>query len=527
MKKYNYISRFLFALFALVTMGACSEDTMDDINKYDRYPLEVQTQFLLPDVLVKTADRTVGGDFNLYASVYIEHEGGVHNQLYNAEIRAAEPTSSSTYNNTWGSAYRALSYAKTLIKRAGDGGDEAGSKVSEGIGRIMLAYNGAVLTDVFGDTPYSQAGEKDEVGMPIYRKPKLDTQEEIYADVFKQLDAAIALLETGEKGPIGLAANNDYIYKADPKRWIQAAYALKARYTMHLLNRSSNKDADLKNVLSYIDKAFSSALDQFSLGIYDGSTLMNPWAGFTYDRSALGISQSFLNKLTERNDPRAKQWFIPKYPGDVPESDLSKLVIVPNGDMENIVQNQMVYSRLITDVASSAPIHLLSYHELLFLKAEAYARLGQKDNAEAALKEAMAAGFANLANSIEGAYAATDISEMPADYDLSKEACLAYYDANVKQLFDANPLKEIMIQKYMAMNGGNGESLETYNDVRRLMAANENFITLANPLNGEGMFPHRYVYGSDDISVNSELEDLVGNGQYVYSENVWWAGGSR
>ena len=527
MKKVNYIGRFAAVLFTLALVGACSEDTMDGINKYDRYPLDVQTQFLLPDVIVRTADRTVGGDFNLYASVYVEHEGGVHNQLYNAEIRSVEPISASTYNNTWNGAYRALANARTLIKRTTEGGDEAGSKVTEGIGRILLAYNGAVLTDVFGDTPYSEAGVKDEVGMPVYRMPKIDKQEDIYADVFKQLDEAIALLETGETGPIGLAAANDYIYRAEPKKWIQVAYGLKARYTMRLLNKSANKEADLKNILTYIDKAFPSALDQFSMGIYDGTTQMNPFAAFSYARYALGISKSFLDKLTQRNDPRANQLFIHKYPEKKPVSDLSQLIIVPNGDIDNITIGQQVYSRFITDVASNAPVHLMSYHKLLFLKAEAYARLGEKDNAETALKEAMIAGFANLSGSIEGAYTMGDISELPENFDLSKDVCLAYYDAEIKTLFDANPLKEIMLQKYLAMNGANCESLEIYNDVRRLMGANENFITLANPQNAQNMFPHRYVYGNSDRAVNPEIEALVGNGQYVYTEKVWWAGGSR
>ena len=93
----------------------------------------------------------------------------------------------------------------------------------------------------------------------------------------------------------------------------------------------------------------------------------------------------------------------------------------------------------------------------------------------------------------------------------------------MKPLFDANPLKEVMIQKYLAFWGASGESTETYNDIRRMKALGENFITLANP----NKFPLRCPYGSDDVLANPNVSAAQGDGQFVYSENVWWAGGSR
>ena len=40
-----------------------------------------------------------------------------------------------------------------------------------------------------------------------------------------------------------------------------------------------------------------------------------------------------------------------------------------------------------------------------------------------------------------------------------------------------------MIQKYLAFFGASGESLEAYNDYRRMKGANENLVELKNPLN--------------------------------------------
>ena len=93
----------------------------------------------------------------------------------------------------------------------------------------------------------------------------------------------------------------------------------------------------------------------------------------------------------------------------------------------------------------------------------------------------------------------------------------------LKPLFEANPLKETMIQKYLAFFGASGEAVEAYNDYRRLKAAGEDFITLKN----KGKFPLRFIYGSGDATANNNIKEAVGDGQYVYSEPVWWAGGSR
>ena len=51
----------------------------------------------------------------------------------------------------------------------------------------------------------------------------------------------------------------------------------------------------------------------------------------------------------------------------------------------------------------------------------------------------------------------------------------------------------------------------------------EDFIQLKNPKS----FPLRCPYGNSDTTTNAEVKAAYGNGQYVYSENVWWAGGSR
>lgn len=538
MNKYNYIKNILICSFSVgFLFASCTEDSLDRVNdKNDlNNPLNMQAKFLVTDLETSTAFQVVGGDFSLYSSVYMEHETGTHNQMYNAETRNGEPIAISTYDNTWNSAYSNIKKAKIVIKKCSPGGTEANSDITLGIGRVLLAYNAAVLTDLFGDTPYTQAGVVDDRNVPVYMNPIVDKQEDIYKDVMAQLDSAITLFQNGkDNGVYGAIGSKDFFYNGSKESWLKAAYGLRARYTMRLLYRSTNQTQDLTNILTDISNSFTSADEELKFSIYNGGSQNNPLYSFSDTRAAFGASMSFATKLKERNDPRYLGIYM-NYNNDTGVFEnitkASKFNPAPNYIVgtDTLTQEQLVYSLNKTDFSPSAPTQLLSYHELLFLKAEAYARLGDNTNAESALKDAITAGFANL----EVAINSTNAYDSNIDkLDLSAVVSSNYYTTSVQPLFSANPLKEIMIQKYFAFMGASGESIEAYNDYRRLKAMGENFIQLANPLNtynpsNKTGFPLRFIYGSSDASSNPNIKPLVSDVTYVYRDNVWWAGGTK
>lgn len=537
MKKYKSIGKLLAVSFLTAAVAsACTEDAMDKINKNPNRPLDAPAKFLITDLGVSTAFSTVGGDFSLYSSVYIEHETGISNQLYQAEVRRGEPTTATTYNNAWRNIYSNIKNAKVVIKKCKEDPSEKGNVVTEAIAKILLAYNGAVVADVFGNTPYSQSGILNPDGTPMYMQPKIDTQESIYQEVMQNLDDAITLLNNGtakNTGPSGAVGAKDLIYGANTSTqanmWLKTAYALKARYTMRLLNKSANKTTDLQNILIYVGKSFANANEECKLAVYDGDSQLNPLGAFSYSRNSLAASASLIEKFVERNDPRAPQAFLEPDPtgniangrGGTQATDIAGIKAAPNGTPQELQNN---YGMSMISWAMSAPTLLISYHEVKFLEAEALCRLGgRQDEAKIALEDAITAGFENLGNSITNAvstWVGNGKSQLGAD--VAKN----YFTSKVEPLFNANPLQETMIQKYLAFFGASGESLEAYNDYRRLKGAGENFIVLKNPQNNN-KFPLRFGYGADDVLANPELKAAFGDGQYVYSEAVWWAGGNK
>lgn len=528
MKKIKYIFNVLLAVITLsAVLISCSEDAMDEVNRDNNNTRSVQAKFILADVITSTAFSNIGGDFNTYTSAYVEHEVGTHNQLYRAEMRQNEPSAASTFNNVWGSVYSALRNARIIIDKTSDGGPQEGNYATMGMGQVLAAINSALIADMFGDAPWSEAALINEDGTPRNMNPKVDSQSEIYAGVMKYLDDAIVNLPQGDNHASGGAGSQDLLYGGDANKWLKLAHGLKARYTMRLLARSSNVNADLQTVLDHVALSFESVNDQADFSIYDASNL-NPLFDYQWSRDGLAASQSMSEKLAARNDPRLSRVFVSADWAQMTGTNDADFFMAPNGANE---ERQYYYNTSVFVFAQTAPTMLMSYHELLFLKAEALARLNRTGEAEVALKEAVVAAIANTEISVQAAMNAPAVMEYgglgETSTAITPAAAGNYFESSVKPLFTANPLQEVMIQKYLAFFGASGESVEAFNDIRRMRALGENFIELKNPANAAGKFPLRMPYGSDDTVNNPAVKAVYGDGQYVYTIPVWWAGGSR
>jgi len=511
----------LMATMPLV-FSSCSEDIMDDINKDVNHSVDAQAKFILADVITKTAFSNQGGEGNTYASAYVEHEVGTHNQLFYAEMRQAQPSSASTYNNTWGSLYTTLKDAKLIIEKCSEGGSQSGNYVTKGMAEVLAAYNLALITDLYGDAPWTEAAN-----YKVSFSPKVDKQELIYQSIMSYLDNAIADLQKTDSHASGGPAQYDLLYGGNKAKWLKFAHGLKARYTMRLLKRSKNVQADLESVIANVNLSFASASDQAAFAIYDASNL-NPTFDFQWSRDGLAASRSLVDKLIERNDPRLRRSFVNpdwvQLKDITPGSDNYELM-APNGANTEL---QYYYNTSVFMFSQTAPTMLLSYHEILFLKAEALARSGATSSVLApVVKDAVVAAIANSEVSVAAAFTAPTVANYggleETTAPITPTEAGRYFDVSVAPLLSANPLKEIMNQKYLAFFGASGESIEAYNDIRRLKGLGENLIVLKNTKD----FPLRFTYGNDDTTTNPNIQALFGNGQYVYTEPVWWAGGTR
>jgi hypothetical protein len=472
MKKY--IKYFLFLSILLICNIRCSEDLMDNINQERNNAPTTGANNMLPTVIMRTAFETTGTDIAWYASTYIEHNTGQWGQHYDADRRLSQQ-STSLLNNSWNNCYRLIGISRDILDKTSPTGPEPTNFTTRGITQIMFAYNMAVVTDMWGDVPYDDAG----LGVTNL-KPKYELQKDIYPKIIALLDDAIVNLGKTANSP----GTNDYIYGGTTSSWIKAAWSLKARYNLRLSNRDPQAAT---KALACVPNGFASQAEALMFAKYEATAVgENPWVQFRADRTHFAMSLSLYNLMNARSDPRVDLYWN-KIGGVFKPA--------PNG---SAIQQQSGYSTSLKSVAANQtlPTPLMTYHELKFIEAEAR-RINNDVTYKTALQAAIVANFV-----FNGSTAAAANTYFTANVDIPSRL-----DGTL-----ANDIKEIITQKYIAFY--EHEAIEAYNDYRRT-----GYPAMTNPNNATIGFPQRYPYALSEESNNSANMPVINN----YVDKVWWA----
>ncbi len=169
--------------------------------------------------------------------------------------------------------------------------------------RIMKVYTFARLTDLYGDIPYSEAGNGFTTQIT---KPKYDSQESIYNDFLKELKEASAQLDvTKDKVP------NEVFYKGDVLKWKKFANSLRIRLALRLVKRNPDlAKAEVVDAYNANGGVFTSNADICMTKHLD---IQNNYADLRGNSASVAINQqtamvkivsTFLNQLKNTSDPR-------------------------------------------------------------------------------------------------------------------------------------------------------------------------------------------------------------------------------
>jgi hypothetical protein len=176
--------------------------------------------------------------------------------------------------------------------------------------RIWRVYCFSRITDIYGDVPYSQAGQGYTSGN---YKPVYDPQQAIYADMLKELDEAATAIDPA-KANFGAA---DLIYKGDMIKWKKFSYSLMLRLAMRMTKVDLTtaetwakkaiaggiitEDADIAKVTGYVSAGQDINKNPLALGMLNSDYVgangsSNPEGGKYQD--------VFINYLKTNKDPR-------------------------------------------------------------------------------------------------------------------------------------------------------------------------------------------------------------------------------
>ncbi|NSL85365.1 SusD/RagB family nutrient-binding outer membrane lipoprotein [Chitinophaga solisilvae] len=194
------------------------------------------------------------------------------------------------------------------ILMAATSADDVNKLAATRIWKVLLMQR---ITDLYGDVPYSEAIR----GRSKLFLPKYDTQEDIYADMLKELEAAIKSFDA-TKPTFGSA---DLLFKGNIAQWKKFGYSLMLRVAMRTTKKTGGKVIAKDWVQKAIEGgvitgAADNAILRYSNGpqTYNNNPVAFELVGQDYVSTSKGAantewgkySKTFIDFLKSHNDPR-------------------------------------------------------------------------------------------------------------------------------------------------------------------------------------------------------------------------------
>ena len=199
---------------------------------------------------------------------------------------------------TWNSWYPELTNLKDMYKIASQ--PATLNKSYQGISLITQSWVSSLLTDTYGDVPYSEANGGKEGNL----EPKFDKQKDIYLDMFKKLEEANVLLKEG----VAIIPTGDPVFKGDVSKWRRLGNSLYLR----LLLRLSGKAEVSAMVIAKIKEIADTNTANYPIMENNDHTAKILWNG-TNSSSAVYSSPFMVNvRAVDFRTPAITSFFIDK-----------------------------------------------------------------------------------------------------------------------------------------------------------------------------------------------------------------------
>jgi hypothetical protein len=475
MKYLNITKKIIPGLFLIVgLLSSCTKD-YEKINTDPNNPVSVPAIDIFTNAEQTSISRELGGWIqHTYLGVWCQQWCKVQ---YIDEDRYMPRDMSGEFQAPYTRELKNLTIV--ITKAATEKNDRLVAAA-----KIMRAWSFMYLTDTWGDIPYSEALKGFELAGTL--TPKYDTQASIYADLLTQLEDANSTLSSTTIN----FGTGDLIYGGDPVAWRKFANSLKLR----ILNRAAGTpwtftynmvapqapvtttpgaaalttaDAQIAAILAdpVTYPIFESNDDNAKL-IFPGLPYRNDIYNALYTRTDQAISETMVNWLKARTDPRLHIYGQPT-PNSVATPPLD-YVGFQNGRGITSAPFPAV-SLLGTKIAynEKAPLYVLCFDEIQFIKAEYYKRVGNDAAAKTAYETGIQAsmdrwGLVNGGN-VFPSWGKTAITTstvgIPVNYTTYLANPLVLWSGT-----DAHKFQLICEQRWAGMYG---QGVQAYAEVRR------------------------------------------------------------
>ncbi len=459
MKLYNTTK--LLVLGSALMVSSCNK--FDDINDNPDAPTQPAAQFLLTEVLYQSGDQTTTNGFVNTAPMMQYFGQDDFNDIDHYNIQSNYPL--------WTSNYKLIGNLNDILD------DSRNNTSIKAVAKIMKAFIGAQLTDLYGPVPFSEAGYANNT------TPKYDQQQDVYTGengVLALLEQAVSELKTSNGQVSG-----DIMFNGNKDKWIKFAHALQVKYLLRIAHVYPQGNSILQSLADG---------GELFMGNDDNALIPyglepNHWY-LSKERSGsyklLRITTTILNILQDRDDPRLMFYYAP--------NDQNNFVPIEPGS--NVRDGN--YTGLQDD----------NYRAQDALDMVFATYFGQEFALAEAIKRGYITGDAQLhyENGVKAAFEYRNV-DLPTDY-LTTES---------KGKWNSS-LERILTQKYIS---NNTIGFEGWLDYKRT-----GFPNLPPALNNEngGEIPMRFKYPSEESFANAVNYNSAINwiGQNNYDSRSWW-----
>ena len=215
--RLNKLTYAATGLALALSAGACDQG-LTGLNDHPNAPTDVSPPFLFPQGVTALVGLTRGANFDLtMTSLWAQHYAKI--QYVDEDtywIRAQN------IDGFWNAFYSGGLQDLTLVidKSAEDPG-------LAGPAHVMKQWTFGIMTDTWGDIPYSEANQGAENITPAY-----DSQQEIYTGILTTLDQATDMMATATED----YGSADPIYSGDLEQWQKFSNSLRLRFAMRISN---------------------------------------------------------------------------------------------------------------------------------------------------------------------------------------------------------------------------------------------------------------------------------------------------
>jgi hypothetical protein len=343
---------FIYILPVMLLLS-CAKD-LDEYNIDQKNPSSVSASPLFGNALIELTDNQTSSNINI--NVF-----RLWSQQWTTTTYQDEPRYNFTTRNIsllyWTPFYREVLPDLKESKRLTEADTDLSPEVKNnrvGVIEVASVYAWMVLVNTWGDVPYTEA-------LGDVNQPKYDKAADIYADLFKRLDAAIGMMTPGPN--FGSA---DLLYNDDTAGWIKFANSLKMKLAITVAD--VNEATARASIVAAAPNAFTSNADNASFQYLNAQPNNNPISNETNPafttRQDYIAGSTLVNKLNALEDPRRPFYFTP-----VNGAYIGGLIGVNN--------NYANYSHISNKVTQpNFEALLMDYSEVEFILAEAAARWG-------------------------------------------------------------------------------------------------------------------------------------------------------